>query len=115
MDEVMLVGNKLPGQDKPAISKGGDSLYSSPRSSRPQYAKDFESLQKQKYSGFLLRAAERGDATLLLASLKNDEHLLEGQDPNGNTALHIAARKGHTHICEMLCQVLKPVSFTSMS
>lgn len=101
VDDMTLVGKKVPAQNATINSKMSESPY---RSSR--HAKDFESRQKPNYSGFLLRAAERGDSTLLLASLKNDEHLIEGQDPNGNTALHIAARKGHAHICEILCQVL---------
>jgi hypothetical protein len=58
-----------------------------------------------KYSGFLHRAAERGDETMLLAALKIDGNLLEGQDPSGNRALHLAARRGHVKICQILCQV----------
>jgi hypothetical protein len=58
-----------------------------------------------RYSGFLHRAAERGDETMLLAALKIDGDLLEGQDLAGNRALHLAARKGHTKICQILCQV----------
>ena len=59
-----------------------------------------------RYSGFLHRAADRGDETMLLAALKIDGNLLEGQDPSGNRALHLAARKGHIKICQILCQVL---------
>jgi hypothetical protein len=60
-----------------------------------------------RYSGFLNRAAERGDETMLLAALKIDGNLLEGQDPSGNRALHLAAQKGHVKICQILCQVLR--------
>ena len=73
----------------------------------PFHSKDMGKKPRGKYSGFLLRAAERGDETLLMAALKVEEDLIEGQDPSGNTALHLAARHGHTRICDLLCQVKK--------
>ena len=58
-----------------------------------------------KYSGICLHAAETGDAVLLIASLKLDVHLIKEADSNGNTGLHLAARNGHSNVCEILCQV----------
>ena len=103
VDETILLG-KTPAKSSGEQNATVYSSLSSPR----QHLQDYESRRKSKYSGFLLRAAERGDASLLLASLKSDGHLIEGMDPEGNTALHLAARKGHAQICEMLCQVVCP-------
>ena len=57
------------------------------------------------YSERILRAAEDGDTTLLIATLKEEEHLIQGKDPFGNTALHVSAINGHSELCNLLCQV----------
>jgi ankyrin repeat protein len=58
----------------------------------------------------LLRAADRGDTQSLLFILKTDATLINGKDPSGNTALHLAAKNGHIEACTLLWQVctIKP-------
>ena len=55
----------------------------------------------------LLHAAERGDSYLIL-SLDLNRNSIQATDPNGNTALHLAAQNGRTNICQLLCQVNIP-------
>ena len=98
-DEVVC-----PTSAREAKEVTGDA--SSRMVARAPYQKEFYNRAPAgRYSGFILRAAERGDAALLIAALKVDGHLIEGKDASGNTALHIAARNGHSSICELLCQV----------
>jgi hypothetical protein len=109
-NESMLVRNHRA----PSDADGSDGARNRYGSSKPPQA-GVHGLNRQvppniagKYSGFLHRAAERGDETMLLAALKIDSSLIEGQDPKGNRALHLAAMRGHAKICQILCQVQRP-------
>ena len=57
------------------------------------------------YLGLLQKAAKYGDVVLLAAVLKADLQSIQEKDSTGNTALHVAARNGHSEVCDLLCHV----------
>jgi hypothetical protein len=93
---------KIPSNDADSTAQGRIDTSRGEAHDQPRQQRV---LLAGRYSGFLHRAADRGDETMLLAALKIDGNLLEGQDHSGNRALHLAARKGHVKICQILCQV----------
>ncbi len=61
------------------------------------------------------RACEVGDADQVERILKSEyaaatQFNINCTDVNGDTALHKAARCGHTDVCRILCRVTRPAA-----
>jgi ankyrin repeat protein len=72
------------------------------RSAKPAFQ------NKKKLANFyarLLAAAQKDDTALLDSYIKSALYFIHVKDNSGNTALHLAARNGHSDIVESLCQV----------
>jgi hypothetical protein len=65
-----------------------------------------------KYTSILHRAAEQGNPSLLRRTLESDKSMIDVADEEGNTALHVAAKKGYLEVCQVLLEVAKFVFFS---
>ncbi len=83
-------------------------------SKRPGKNSELGIIEKQKAASLSLhRAAEHGILHEIEPSLKiwaRSPEMINATDPNGDTALHKAARNDHLEICKILCKVLRSTS-----
>jgi hypothetical protein len=95
-------------------NQDGIPLCCSITSKRPGKNAELMNIERKKAASLSLhRAAEHGILHEIEPNVKqwtSSPEMINSTDPNGDTALHKAARHDHLEICKILCKVCKPFS-----